>query len=91
MKRSLAEPLQRRIASNVASAASLFGGNMRSRLPNRADRLILYLEWIVLGLAFVLEIRPAKFSIDALAQILVIRPPAKVFHLSFNTSHFEHY
>lgn len=72
MKRSLAEPLQRRIASNVASAASLFGGNMRSRLPNRADRLILYLEWIVLGLAFVLEIRPAKFSIDALAQILVI-------------------
>lgn len=41
------------------------------RLPDRSFRLILYLEWILLGLAFLLEIRPARFGIDATAQILV--------------------
>jgi hypothetical protein len=64
--------MDRSIASNVPSAASLLGGNFRSRLSNHADRFILYLEWIVLGLALLLEIRPAKFSINASAQILVI-------------------
>jgi signal transduction histidine kinase len=64
--------MDRSIVSNTPSAASLLGGNFRSRWSNHADRLILYLEWIVLGLAFLLEIRPAKFSINASAQILVI-------------------
>jgi signal transduction histidine kinase len=42
-----------------------------SRLSNHSFRLILYLEWILLGLAFLLEIRPARFGINATAQILV--------------------
>ena len=41
------------------------------RLTNHSFRLILYLEGILLGVAFLLEIRPARFSIDATAQILV--------------------
>ncbi|BAU11930.1 histidine kinase [Leptolyngbya sp. NIES-3755] len=51
---------------------SRFSGSLRSRLPNHSYRLILYLEWIILGLAFLLEIRPAKFGIDTSAQVLVI-------------------
>jgi signal transduction histidine kinase len=42
-----------------------------SHLPTHSFRLILYLEWILLGLAFLLEIRPTRFRIDATAQILV--------------------
>jgi signal transduction histidine kinase len=42
-----------------------------SRLSNHSFRLILYLEWILLGLAFLLEIRPARFGINTTAQILV--------------------
>jgi signal transduction histidine kinase len=44
----------------------------QSRLSNHSFRLILYLEWILLGLAFLLEIRPARFGIDATAQMFVI-------------------
>ena len=57
---------------SAPSEASRFRGSLRSRLPNHSYRLILYLEWIILGLAFLLEIRPAKFGIDASAQMLVI-------------------
>jgi len=42
-----------------------------SRLSNHSFRLILYLEWILLGLAFLLEIRPTRFGLNATAQILV--------------------
>lgn len=42
-----------------------------SRLSNHSFRLILYLEWILLGLAFLLEIRPTRFGISPLAQIFV--------------------
>lgn len=41
------------------------------RLSNHSFRLILYLEWILLGVAFLLEIRPARFGMDATAQIFV--------------------
>ena len=41
------------------------------RLFNHSFRLILYLEWILLGLAFLLEIRPARFGIEITAKILV--------------------
>jgi signal transduction histidine kinase len=41
------------------------------RLSNHSFRLILYLEWILLGLAFLLEIRPARFGIDIADQIAV--------------------
>lgn len=41
-------------------------------LLNPSFRLILYLEWILLGLAFLLEIRPARFGVDVTAQMLVI-------------------
>ncbi len=42
-----------------------------SRLSNHSFRLILYLEWILLGLAFLLEIRPARFGINVTAQIFI--------------------
>ena len=64
--------MDRSITSSAPSEASLFRGNLRSRLHNHSYRLIFYLEWIVLGLAFLLEIRPARFGIDASAQMLVI-------------------
>ncbi len=41
-------------------------------LLNHSFRLILYLEWILLGLAFLLEIRPNRFEPNAAAQTLVI-------------------
>jgi signal transduction histidine kinase len=67
-------------SSGANSQESLFGrfwrfcGNARERseLPHRSFRLILYLEWILLGLAFLLEIRPARFGMDTTAQMLVI-------------------
>jgi signal transduction histidine kinase len=42
-----------------------------SRLSTQSFRLILHLEWILLGLAFLLEIRPTRFGINATAQIFV--------------------
>lgn len=42
-----------------------------SRLGNSSFRLILYLEWILLGLAFLLEMRPARFGVDPVDQLLV--------------------
>lgn len=41
-------------------------------VPNHSFRLILYLEWILLGLAFLLEIRPARFGPDQSNQTLVM-------------------
>lgn len=41
------------------------------RLTHHSYRLLLYLEWILLGLAFLLEIRPARFGVDVTDQILV--------------------
>jgi signal transduction histidine kinase len=50
-----------------------FGALQReSRLSDHSFRLILYLEWILLGLAFLLEIRPARFGINTTAQMFVI-------------------
>ena len=69
--------MHRRFSPSPNSESSL-SGRLRSsasgselRLSNHSFRLILYLEWILLGLAFLLEIRPARFRIDATAQILV--------------------
>ncbi|MEH1888820.1 MAG: sensor histidine kinase [Nostoc sp.] len=56
----------------IRSAASSPGQFFKSRLPNHSFGLILYLEWILLGLAFLIEIRPARFGINATAQMLVI-------------------
>ncbi|MBW4622127.1 MAG: sensor histidine kinase [Cyanosarcina radialis HA8281-LM2] len=47
-------------------------GTSRNRSPDRSFRLILYLEWILLGLTFLLQIRPARFGIDATDRLLVI-------------------
>jgi len=60
-----------RFASGATLKKSPSAWLSQSRLPNHSFRLILYLEWILLGLAFLLEIRPARFRIDATAQILV--------------------
>ena len=57
----------RSIASSIISKEPWSGW----RFPNHSFRLILYLEWILLGLAFLLEIRPARFGVDATDQILV--------------------
>jgi signal transduction histidine kinase len=43
----------------------------RSQLPH-SFQLILYLEWILLGLAFLLTIRPARFGMNPAAQMGVI-------------------
>lgn len=42
------------------------------RLPNHSFRLMLYLEWILLGLAVLLVIRPARFGLNTTAPLLVI-------------------
>lgn len=70
--------MHRPFSPSPTSKESLSGRFLRSsaqtselRLGDRSFRLILYLEWILLGLAFLLEIRPARFGIDATAQILV--------------------
>jgi signal transduction histidine kinase len=59
--------MNRLSAPSITSAAFLSG----RRLSNHSFRLILYLEWILLGLAFLLEIRPARFGIDIADQIAV--------------------
>ena len=56
----------------IPSAASSPRQFFKSRLPIHSFRLILYLEWILLGLAFLMEIRPARFGIDTTNQILVV-------------------
>lgn len=49
-----------------------------SQLPQESTfsphsfRLILYLEWILLGMAFLFGIRPARFAIDATTRLLAI-------------------
>jgi signal transduction histidine kinase len=42
------------------------------QLSRHSFDLILYLEWILLGLAFLLEIRPARFGNNAAAQMVVV-------------------
>lgn len=64
--------MHRRFASIATSEESGSRGFLGSRLPHHSFRLILYLEWILLGLAFLLEIRPARFEINVTAQMLVI-------------------
>lgn len=64
--------MDRSIAPSPPSEASRLGRSLRSRLPNHSYRLILYLEWIILGLAFLVEIRPDKFRVNASTQMLVI-------------------
>ncbi len=64
--------MPRPFAPSAASEDFLTGTVLRSRLPNQSFRLILYLEWILLGLAFLLEIRPARFGFNVTAQMLVI-------------------
>lgn len=44
----------------------------RSPFSNHSFRLILYLEWILLGIAFLFEIRPTRFEIDATTRLLSI-------------------
>lgn len=63
--------MHRPFVPNTTSEGFRSGGFLRSRLPNHSFRLILYLEWILLGLAFLLEIRPDRFRIGAIDQILV--------------------
>lgn len=63
--------MHRPLIPHLPSEASLSGWFSRSRLTNHSFRLILYLEWILLGLAFLLEIRPARFGVDATDQFLV--------------------
>jgi signal transduction histidine kinase len=43
----------------------------KTQPANHSFRLILYLEWILLGLVFLLEIRPARFGLNPVAQMLV--------------------
>jgi signal transduction histidine kinase len=43
-----------------------------STFSTHSFRLILYLEWILLGMAFLFEIRPARFAIDAMTRLLAI-------------------
>jgi signal transduction histidine kinase len=70
--------MHRPFSASPTSEKTLSGRFLRSsalpsesRLPNHSFRLILYLEWILLGLAFLLEIRPTRFGIDATARMLV--------------------
>ena len=44
----------------------------QSLFYNHSFRLMLYLEWILLGIAFVSEIRPAPFEIYATTRLLCI-------------------
>ena len=73
--------MDRLIPPSPASEASRLGRSLRlaqsathtePRLPNHSYRLIFYLEWIILGLAFLVEIRPDRFSVNASTQMLVI-------------------
>ncbi len=65
---------------NATSEGSLLGRLLRSttafrsrsQFANHSFRLILYLEWILLGLVFLLEIRPARFGVNTTTQISVI-------------------
>ncbi|HBB34177.1 MAG TPA: two-component sensor histidine kinase [Cyanobacteria bacterium UBA8803] len=71
--------MHRPFSPSPTSEESLSGWLLRSsgashsesRLANRSFRLILYLEWILLGVAFLLVIRPTRLGIDTTAQILV--------------------
>jgi signal transduction histidine kinase len=64
--------MRRPLTPSAASEAASSGWLPQSRLPNHSFRLILYLEWILLGLAFLLEIRPARFGVNPIAQMLVV-------------------
>lgn len=63
--------MYRPIVPSIGSSESLSGWFLRSRFSNHSFRLILYLEWILLGLAFLLEIRPARFGVNLIDQVLV--------------------
>ena len=66
--------MPRSFLSSVPVEKSLFGRKTsanESGLANHSFRLILYLEWILLGVAFLLVIRPTRFGIHPSAQMLV--------------------
>lgn len=59
-------------AASQRSKPQLAIGLLPARLPNHSFRLILYLEWILLGLAFLLVIRPTRFGLNTAAPLFVI-------------------